>query len=332
MPRFLTTLSMCSLISACLSAGADEPAVQPGFDVSVAAQVDGAKPASGNLFLGATLFVDPESKPAVTARAWRATRPADAAQMDKIAKNPSADWIEGRKSVDWVRARVTQIKAAGALPVFVFYNVPGRDCGNHSAGGVAANEYDRWISTMADAIGNERAVIVLEPDAIALTECLSKEKLDERFAMLRRAVSFLSRRGFAVYLDAGHSNWHSADEMARRLTSAGIAEARGFSLNVSNFNATDREVAYGREVSARVGKKPFIVDTSRNGAGSDGNWCNPAGRALGTPPTAKTGQAEVDAFFWIKPPGESDGQCNGGLAAGQWMPEYALGLAQRARF
>lgn len=322
---------MCSLISACLAAGADGPAGQPGFEESVAAQVEGAKPVSSNPFAGAKFFVDPESNPAVTARAWRTTRPADAAQLDKIAKNPSADWIEGSKSADWVRARVAQIKAAGALPVFVFYNIPGRDCGQHSAGGVAANEYDRWISTMADAIGNERAVILLEPDAIALTDCL-KDKVEERFAMLKRAVTLLSRRGFAVYLDAGHSNWHPADEMARRLTSAGIADARGFTLNVSNFNATDREVAYGRDLSARVGKKSFIVDTSRNGAGSDGNWCNPSGRALGMPPTANTGQPEVDAFFWIKPPGESDGACNGGLAAGKWMPEYALGLAQRARF
>jgi endoglucanase len=32
----------------------------------------------------------------------------------------------------------------------------------------------------------------------------------------------------------------------------------------------------------------------------------------------------------VKPPGESDGECNGGPAAGRWWPEYALGLAQRA--
>jgi cytochrome c peroxidase len=140
------------------------------------------------------------------------------------------------------------------------------------------------------------------------------------------------RRGMAVYLDAGHGNWHSAAEMASRLTRAGVAEARGFSLNVSNFNVTEREVAYGRDISARIGKRPFIVDTSRNGLGSDGNWCNPKDRALGTPATASTGHADVDALFWIKRPGESDGACNGEPNAGDWWPEYALGLAQRARF
>jgi endoglucanase len=31
-----------------------------------------------------------------------------------------------------------------------------------------------------------------------------------------------------------------------------------------------------------------------------------------------------------RPPGFSDGTCNGGPAAGTWWPDYALGLAERA--
>ena len=38
------------------------------------------------------------------------------------------------------------------------------------------------------------------------------------------------------------------------------------------------------------------------------------------------GPAGVDAYLWIKDPGASDGQCNGGPAAGQYWPQYALGL------
>ena len=34
--------------------------------------------------------------------------------------------------------------------------------------------------------------------------------------------------------------------------------------------------------------------------------------------------------LWIKTPGESDGECHGGPAAGAWWPTYALGLARRA--
>jgi endoglucanase len=75
----------------------------------------------------------------------------------------------------------------------------------------------------------------------------------------------------------------------------------------------------------------FVIDTSRNGKGPKGTrWCNPPGRGLGAPPTTETGNPLVDAFLWIKTPGESDGECNGAPKAGQWWPRYALGLARRA--
>ena len=77
-----------------------------------------------------------------------------------------------------------------------------------------------------------------------------------------------------------------------------------------------------------------VGDTSRNGLGptADNQWCNPDGRALGDRPSTQTGLAYVDAFLWVKAPGESDGACAGAPAAGTWMPEYALGLAQRAAY
>jgi endoglucanase len=63
-------------------------------------------------------------------------------------------------------------------------------------------------------------------------------------------------------------------------------------------------------------------------------------------PTADTGSALLDAFLWIKIPGESDGECTRGLGpagttvdpewgmidptAGRWFPEMALDLAMNA--
>jgi endoglucanase len=134
-----------------------------------------------------------------------------------------------------------------------------------------------------------------------------------------------------VYIDAGNARWVGAADMAARLKSAGIGQADGFSLNVSNFITTAANVAYGEAVSARVSGKHFIIDTSRNGMGgtADGQWCNPSGQALGEMPTTRTGHRLVDAYLWIKYPGESDGPCNGGPSAGAWWPEYALGLARQ---
>src|SRR5439155_100801 len=128
-------------------------------------------------------------------------------------------------------------------------------------------------------------------------------------------------------LAAGNAAWQPAGVMAARLRSAGIGAARGFALNVSNFRSTADSEAYGLAVSAALGGGvPFVIDTSRNGAGpAPGNvWCNPPGRGLGTPPTTDTGRPLVDAYLWVKAPGESDGACNGGPPAGTWWPEYAL--------
>jgi endoglucanase len=102
-----------------------------------------------------------------------------------------------------------------------------------------------------------------------------------------------------------------------------------------------------------TGTTHFVIDTSRNGVGPwqppDGvysdpqDWCNPPDRGLGLRPTANTGNPLVDAYLWIKIPGESDGQCTRGTpgptdpergivdpAAGAWFPEMALELVHNA--
>src|SRR5207247_721144 len=63
----------------------------------------------------ARLYIDPDSNARRQADAWRATRPADAAAMDKLAGRPVADWFG-----DWngdvraaVAARTARIAAAG---------------------------------------------------------------------------------------------------------------------------------------------------------------------------------------------------------------------------
>ena len=48
-----------------------------------------------------------------------------------------------------------------------------------------------------------------------------------------------------------------------------------------------------------------------------GNWCNPPDSGLGLRPTASTGVPLLDAYLWVKTPGQSDGQCDaaGGVRA-----------------
>jgi endoglucanase len=291
--------------------------------------------ATVSALVGATLWVDPYSNARRTAAAWASSRPADAAQMEKVASGATTRWI-GNWNEDVaadVRANVTTMSAAGALPVFVAYNIPQRDCGGLSGGNATTiSQYRSWISAFAAGLAGRPAVVIVEPDALANMDCLSSADQATRIDLMTFAVRAFKAGGATVYLDAGHPRWHSASTMAQRLTRAGIAEADGFSLNISNFIGNSENVQYGQALSALVGGKHFIIDSGRNGLGptADNQWCNPAGRALGTRPTTSTGVAGLDAYLWIKTPGESDGACNGAPGAGVWMPEYALGLAQRA--
>lgn len=312
------------------------PSTPSAGEGSAPAPAPAPAPTTPNPLQGATLFVESNSNAAKQAAEWRATRPADAAQMDKIAGSSQAIWFGdwNPEPYDWVSQVTRQIRSQGALPVYVLYNIPKRDCGLYSSGGARdAGAYQRWISEVARAIGNAPAVVVLEPDAVAGLDCLSAGDQAARLTMIRDAVGTLKKSGsISVYIDAGNARWHAADAIGKRLFDAGIADADGFSLNVSNFLANDENVRYGEAVSKHTGGKHFVVDTSRNGAGpaADLNWCNPTGRGLGARPTTSTGHPLVDAFLWIKSPGESDGECNGGPSAGVWWPEYALGLAQRS--
>ncbi|MFI6686721.1 glycoside hydrolase family 6 protein [Streptomyces sp. NPDC050485] len=284
-------------------------------------------------------WVNPTTSAAAQAAQWRlAGRSADAALMERISLRPQAEWPPPEGVEQSVRGLTGAAALAGRVPVLVAYNIPHRDCGGHSQGGTEdAAAYESWVDAFARGIGERPAVVIVEPDAIAhLLDGCSKAPSEERLSLLAYAVRQL-KRGPAtkVYLDAGHSGWITdTGKLSRTLREAGIGRADGFSLNVSAFQTNASSAEYGHRLSAALGGKHFVVDTSRNGNGpysGSESWCNPPGRALGVPPTASTGDALIDAYLWIKRPGTSDGTCRGGPAAGTWWPEYALELARAAK-
>jgi endoglucanase len=296
----------------------------------------------GNPLVGAKLFVDPESNAMGRFKYYTqaAPDPAKAALIEKIAFVPQALWM-GEWNTNIFRSvehLVERAQADDAVAVFIAYNVPHRDCGQYSQGGVSSKEeYRRWIREVAAGIGSDPAVVILEPDALGhFQECLSEEQKRDRMFLLNDAVRVLRQNPrAAVYLDAGHARWVPAEEMAERLKQAGIEHANGFSLNVSNYVTTEENLEYGRKLSSLVGGKHFVIDTSRNGAGPyeqatspEEAWCNPPGRRIGELPTTDTGEPLCDAFLWLKRPGESDGECRGGPKAGVFWDEIAFEQAK----
>jgi endoglucanase len=296
----------------------------------------GGRDVQPNPLAARPLYVEPHSAVRVRERRWHASRPDDAALLARIAEQSQGLWLgEWRRDVrGTVAARVKAGLRTGSTPILVAYNIPHRDCGLHSSGGASdGRAYRAWIAQMARGIGGAPAIVILEPDALAGMGCLPRRLRAERSRLIREAVATLSALPqTAVYIDAGNPGWMPARRIAKRLRAAGVARARGFSVNVSGFATTARSLAFGRAVSRRTGGARFVVDTSRNGLGvpRSREWCNPPGRALGPAPTAVTGEPLADGLLWVKRPGESDGTCNGGPPAGIFWPEYALGLARRA--
>ncbi|MDX3455242.1 glycoside hydrolase family 6 protein [Streptomyces sp. ME02-8801-2C] len=257
----------------------------------------------------------------------------------EIADRPAAVWFADFSPAtiaSRVRAVTAGAAGAGRVPVLVPYAVPDRDCGGASQGGAPdLGAYDGWIDAFAAGLGSDEVIVILEPDSVALSDCLSPAQRAARFASLARAGRALkaANPNARVYYDAGHSGWNAPVKQAALLRQAGAASAAssdGVFSNVSNFHRTDDEIAYDRQILDALGGPASlgaVIDTSRNGNGApaDGEWCDPAGRKLGRAPTASTGEARIDAYLWVKLPGESDG-CKG--APGTFTASYAYDLAR----
>jgi endoglucanase len=100
---------------------------------------------------------------------------------------------------------------------------------------------------------------------------------------------------------------------------------------------------YAENMGNAVATTHFVIDTSRNGDGpnnmsayanapydqpasvistlASGNWCNPPDSGLGIRPTTNTGVPLLDAYLWVKTPGQSDGQCDSAGGVRAW--DYA---------
>jgi endoglucanase len=294
---------------------------------------DGREPGGAD----AAFYVDPDT----AAARWVAANPGDRRAgviSDRIAAVPQARWLT-RNDTSTVRAEVAAFvgaaAAAGKIPILVVYNIPNRDCSGASAGGMPDHEaYQRWIDRVAAGLAGRPATVILEPDVLPLmSNCLDRSQQAQVQASMAYAVGRLKAASATakVYVDAGHSNWLPPAEMARRLGPAGIRDADGIATNVSNYRATRDEVAYAKKVLSALGvaRLRAVVDTSRNGNGPRGDeWCDPKGRATGTPSTTRTGDPKIAAFLWVKLPGESDG-CIAG--AGQFVPDRAYQLATAKR-
>jgi endoglucanase len=148
----------------------------------------------------------------------------------------------------------------------------------------------------------------------------------------------------------GHYDWCASQYYSSAAPPGNPVDPNDF----STWHWTD--LWFEQNLGTAIPATRFVIDTSRNGRGhwtppagvypdDAQDWCNPPGRGVGARPTVATATPLLDARLWIKTPGQSDGSCNRGLAAGTdpewggivdpaagaWFPQQALQLAQLAK-
>jgi endoglucanase len=277
----------------------------------------------------------------------------DAALLAKIASQPEVQRVSSSSQGGGPGAIFSQTEKLfchnfradpGSVPIINTYFLHASLGGCPTASQIAAHmpTFRRRVDELTEAIGNRPVVLLLETDGIGSSSCMSHQgDLGDWLAALRYEVDRAAQLPHAVvYVEGGYSDANSPAYTARALRQVDISKIRGFYTNDTHINWTIHEVKWGEQVSRLLGGTHFIVNTAQNGNGpliphdrvKNGNevLCNPPGRALGSQDTTDTGFADVDAFMWTSPPGNSSGSCNGGTPAGTFWAARAIDLAAHA--
>lgn len=239
------------------------------------------------------------------------------------------------------------------------------------------------IAAQLKAHPDQPIAIILEPDSLGnMATNMAIPKCQKARPIYKNGVIYAIKQFYlpnvSVYLDAAHAGWLGWDDNRAKMAkvfkqvlseAGGPHMIRGFATNTSNYthltnrdgaalepsNPCPNELTYVktmRKTLEMYGFKNhgFIVDTSRNGKGQIrnkwGDWCNIKGAGLGERPRAEP-EPGIDAYWWVKPPGESDGSsdpngprfdemCGGPNAAknapqaGKWFEAYFMDLVRNA--
>ena len=297
----------------------------------------------------------------------------DAILIAATVLSPQAVWLTGGTPTEvgaLVANTLRQADVQRAVPTFVLYNVPGRDCGSYSAGGAQDTPtYQAWIKAIAAALADKKAVVLIEPDSLANlpSDCgYNPAKVNvpqataDRYAQIRFAATTLEAQGQTlVYLDAGNSAWQAVGNMAARLAGAGVFGVQGFFSNVSNYRLSSYETHFDTWVSQclafgtdagdggwRVGHYDYCASQYYSPLGpvdpaniatwtyTDRWYTQSLGSAAPTAhfvvDTSRNGQGPLDAKVYAVAPYNQRAADVQTIANGSWCNPPGRGLGQRS--
>lgn len=295
------------------------------------------------------------------------TYPTLQTALETVAKQPIARWYTDRTDDTEKLAKEVYLNVCDSLfasldvtlgllsisatissfdaKVVVVYGLPNKDCEakfSSSGSNKNAHDYKAFIQTLLDAnVNGERVVYLLEPDAVGLLAAEGCGTNLEYESNLAVAIDLLSSSGSDIYLDVGYwklSNDDDARAVAKIVNSVDRqGKCKGIVLNTANYRSASEMNDCCRRFQ-RVSDKMYtcIIDTSRNylPPSNENEWCNTINTGIGPLPTTNTGYDALDAFIWVKPAGESDGECTGrtkdsmqgGPSAGKFFAENFVHL------
>ncbi len=311
-------------------------------------------PTDGDPLTGASLYVQTPSTsaPGVAAQDDLSHGDvADATALNFIAAQPFAYrfwfWNTPADPAGNVARYLEDAQDAepGRVVELSTYSVVHDACGSTETAAVT-QRYLNWIRGLAQGIGNFRVVMFFEVDSLITAPCLTPAQRHIRFVdQLRPAIKILEQSDphLVLYLDAGASDAVPAPTIARWLREAGVNYAQGFFVNSTHFQWDTKEIAFGQQISRRLGGHVhFVVSSGLNGRGpllskhpvTQGveDLCNPPGRGLGTM-SVQTGYTNVDGMLWFGAVGNSSGPCvPGAPPTAQYWPAYAVMLYKNRNF
>jgi endoglucanase len=202
--------------------------------------------------------------------------------------------------------------------------------------------YEQWITQFAQGLGNFRAVVYLEEDALITMPRVAPAQRRIREAEIAYAVKALEADPHVVvYIDAGASDTLiTPREYARMLRASDVAQSQGFFLNSTHHEWLTTEMHFGQEISRYLGGAHFVVQSGSAGRGPHLNprprtqgvedLCNPPGLGLG-PMTWDTGYKGVDGLLWFANVGfTANIACHDGAPGlAKFWPAYAYGIIKR---
>lgn len=248
-------------------------------------------------------------------------------------------------------------------------------------------EYIDRISGAFARYPDLRIVAIVEPDSLAnMATNMHLSRCQVAAPIYRQGVAYairaLTMPHVSLYLDVAHGGWLGWDDNRTKIAQTfrevlnmvgGSHAVRGFVTNTANYSPLTRpnpdllpdsyyqwnpardELTFVRLLSesfaaAGIQNRNFLIDTSRNGNPVArqvwGNWCNIARAGIGERPQAAPAPG-VDAYLWVKIPGESDGVSESGAPrfdlscqssdsllgapqAGEWFHDHLVNMLSNA--